>query len=131
MATTPETRVPTFGFLQIVAPLLAPKTITGAYTLDTSPPTVPGGVALFDCVILCNFSAAHAVTLPATHLAGRLFIVTDVAGNAATDHITITPQSGDINGSSTYAISDNQGSVVILDDGTNYWVIAGYDGTPI
>jgi hypothetical protein len=97
-------------------------TITNTYTVDSG--TYP------DCVVLCNFSAAKAVTLPA-HSLGRVLAFKDIAGNASTNNITLTPASGNIDGFSTYVLNLNKAGVLLVDDGTNYWVIAAYNGTVI
>jgi len=97
-------------------------TKTGAYTCDSS--------AQGDYVVLCNFSAAHAVTLPPA-TSGRVIKVKDIAGNAATDNITITPASGTIDGASTYVLNLNHAGVELTCDGTNWWVTAEYNGTVI
>jgi hypothetical protein len=97
-------------------------TVTNTYTLDSG--KVP------DVVVLCNFSAGKTVTAPAPTL-GRIFAIVDIAGNAATDNITVAAASGNIQGGSTYAISDNKAGVVFVGDGTNFWVLCAYNGTLI
>lgn len=97
-------------------------TITNTYTLDSG--TYP------DTVVLCNFSSAHSVTLPTT-TAGRTAFIKDIAGNASTNNITITPAAGNVDGASTYVINLNHASVELISDGANWWVLAEYNGTVI
>jgi hypothetical protein len=96
--------------------------ITNTYTVDSG--SYP------DCVVLCNLGAAKTITLPTPTL-GRVLIFRDIAGNAATYNITLSAASGNVEGGSTYAISDNKGGVILVSDGTNFWVAAGYTGTVI
>lgn len=107
---------------QLAGMYLNVTTVTNTYTVDSG--TYP------DTVILCNLSAAKTITLPSPK-AGRVLFVADIAGNAATDNITLSASSGNVQGGSTYAISDNKGAVMIVGDGTNFWVVAGYNGTLI
>jgi hypothetical protein len=103
-----------YGLLGIGGGLLANQvTKTTAYTCDSG--SVP------DYVVLCNFSAAHAITLPAVS-SGRVIRVKDIAGNAATYAITVTPASGNVDGQSNYIIQVNHGAVELTCDGTNWWV---------
>ena len=88
-------------------------TITNTYTLDSG--------ASPDEVVFCNFSAAKTVTLPAVS-AGRRVIIKDVAGNAVTNNITISPASGTIDGVGSKLIATNYGSLTITSDGTNWWI---------
>lgn len=112
-----------YGLLGIGGGLLAnAATKTTTYVCDSG--SVP------DYVVLCNFSAAHPVTLPAA-TSGRVIKVKDIAGNAATDNITITPASGTIDGASTYVLNLNHAGVELTCDGTNWWVTAEYNGTVI
>jgi hypothetical protein len=98
-------------------------TTTGAYTFDSG--TYP------DVVVLCNFTGAgHAVTLP-TNTLGRICFIKDIAGTAGTDNITVTPAAGDIDGSATYVINLAHGGILVAGDGSNWWVLAAYNGTVI
>jgi hypothetical protein len=88
-------------------------TKTTAYTLDSG--SVP------DHTVFCNLSAAHVMTLPPS-TKGRVVRIKDIAGNAATYNITITPASGTVEGGTTYVLNANYGSVDLTCDGTNWWV---------
>ena len=75
-------------------------------------------------------SAAFALTLPApatsgaTANVGHEYTIKDVAGNAATFNITITPASGLIDGAASLVLANNYDSVNVVSDGTNYWITA-------
>ena len=56
---------------------------------------------------------------------------TDSGALAGTNNITLTPASGTINGAATYVININKASVVLVGDGTNWFVWASYNGTVI
>lgn len=93
--------------------------------------TSSGDVAAADLanmsLILINkdSGAATGITLPAAGYVGQSWIIADAKGDAATNNITITPASGNINGSSTYVIDENYGVIQLLWDGTNYTAFGG------
>jgi hypothetical protein len=90
-------------------------------------------VATTDYVVEVNktVGAATTVNLPATPTTGTNFYILDGKGDANTNNITITPASGNINGSTTYVINLAKGCVEIMYDGTQWVVIAEYNGTVI
>lgn len=96
----------------------------GARVATTSPVTVS---ATTDSVIITELSSpgAVAVNLPAG-VTGQLFLIVDGTGDAESNNITITPNSGNINGSSTLVLNRNRQGVVIVYDGTEWKVIAEY-----
>ena len=54
----------------------------------------------------------------------RIFIVKDIAGNAAANNITISLEtSGTIDGAAYFVINGNYNSVTLMIDGTNGYVI--------
>ena len=63
--------------------------------------------------------------------AGRVLRIKDIAGNAGTDNITVTPNTGTIDGSATYVLNINKAGVELTSDGTNWFVTAEYNGTVI
>lgn len=87
---------------------------------------VTAAMLLNKSCLLCNKTsgAATAVALPAMQYVGQGLIVVDAKGDAATNAITITPASGNINGSATYVISENYGSICLIWDGTNFTAFA-------
>ena len=113
----------TSGAVQIVGgQRVTTRTIASTGTVDST--------ATSDFQIFCNFSAAGSVTLPVP-TAGRVLRIKDIAGNAGTDNITVTPNTGTIDGSATYVLNINKAGVELTSDGTNWFVTAEYDGTVI
>lgn len=70
-----------------------------------------------------TIGAATTVTIPAAVATGsrRALFVIDAKGDAATNNITITPASGNINGTTSYVLSENYGAVMLIDD-TGEWI---------
>jgi len=70
-------------------------------------------------------AAVTALTLPTAQTkSGRLIIVKDAAGNAATNNITIDTQGSEtIDGAATYVINTNYGKVTLYSDGSNWYAI--------
>lgn len=79
--------------------------------------TVSGTADYFICVNK-SAGAATAVNLPATPATGLTYLIKDCKGDAATNNITVTPNAGNIDGSGTYVISNNYGSVAVTYNGT-------------
>lgn len=83
--------------------------------ISFNPRTVSANYApqSFDCYIsVTTTSGAITISLPNTpSLGGQWFIVKDNAGDAATNHITVTTVGGVINidGATTYVINTNYG----------------------
>lgn len=74
-----------------------------------------------DNIIFVNTSAARTLTLPAP-TNGRLLIIKDSTGNAATNNITINPNASEtIDGASSFIISFNWGEVQLQSNGTNWF----------
>jgi hypothetical protein len=76
--------------------------------------TSPVTLVASDFCVMSNLSVAGAVAvnLP-TGVDGMLFAIGDAKGDAASNNITITPASGNINGASTYVINRNKGFVLV------------------
>jgi hypothetical protein len=91
-----------------------------AYTADST---------LSDYAILLT-GTANAQTLPPA-TAGRVVVYKDSAGNAAAQNKTLTPAAGTIDGAATYVLNVNNGAIVLLSDGANWFVIGSYNGTVI
>jgi hypothetical protein len=72
-------------------------------------------------------SGGLTITLPTPTVNedGRLIIIKDSVGTAATDPITVDTLSGaaDIDGSPSYVINTNYGSLRIVAYGTNYHIV--------
>lgn len=82
-------------------------------------------VAHLDDIIIVNktVGAATTVNLPANPLKGREYIIKDGKGDAGANNITITPASGNIDGSATYVISSNYGKAKVMYNGTQWNVV--------
>ena len=83
----------------------------GTIRIATSTPVT---VSSTDFTVLSNLSVAGAVafTLPAG-IDKTIYVIGDTKGDAQTNNVTITPASGNINGSSTYVIKNNYGVVAL------------------
>lgn len=68
-------------------------------------------------------TSALTITLPtAADNAGKMYIVHDEGGNAATNNITIATEGSEtINGSSTITLSSNDGTERLYNNGTNWF----------
>lgn len=76
-------------------------------------------------VAVTDTTAARTLTLPAANTipAGKMFVVKDASGGAATHNITVSRSGSDtIDGGTTAVISTNYGVVRLMSNGTN-----GYD----
>lgn len=82
-------------------------------------------VAKTDYIVVVNKSsgAATTVNLPSSPVTGQKFIIKDGKGDAATNNITITPASGNIDGAATFVIAVNYGGVEIAYNGTQWNVL--------
>lgn len=80
--------------------------------------------ATTDYFICLNKSsgAATVVNLPASPTAGQTYLVKDCKGDAQTNAITITPNSGTIDGASTFIINTNHGSAAVTFTGGEWAV---------
>lgn len=91
------------------------RSITGSLTVDTTST---------DHYILANTtSAALTVTLPAP-VRGRRFKIKDSGGVAGTNNITVSPHSTEkIDGAASQTIATNYGSLSLISDGTNWFLV--------
>lgn len=89
--------------------------------------TAAGGVAVVttDYIVVINKSsgAATTVTLPSSVTTGDTYIIKDGKGDANTNNITVTPSSGNIDGSSTYVMNINYQSITVVYNGVQWNVI--------
>ena len=76
-------------------------------------------------ILMHGMSAGRTVNIPAAQCnSGRVLIVKDRDGTAATHNITIaTGGSETIDGGATHTISTNRGSVTLISDGSNWFII--------
>jgi len=102
--------------LKLLAGLVVNRTATAAnLTLDVDDYYI--GVT--------STAAARTITLPTAAVsAGKSYIIKDESGGALTNNITIdTETSETIDGVNTYVISSNYGSVTVICDGTNWFIV--------
>jgi hypothetical protein len=91
-------------------------------TISASTYTVDTNSQLSDLVIFTDSTSnAINITLP-TPTNGRFLIIKDKTGQAGTHNITLTASSGNIDGSGTYVLSTNFASVILIADGSNFFV---------
>ena len=78
-----------------------------------------------DGVIFVNktVGAATVVNLYASPSSGATMVIKDGKGDAGTNNITLTPNAGNIDGSSTFVIGTNYQSATIVYNGTQWNVI--------
>lgn len=82
-----------------------------------------------DIVIVAKTSgAATVVNLPATPTTGVTFEIRDGKGDAATNNITITPASGNINGAATLVLDKNYAAVEVTYNGTEWSAVVSTAG---
>lgn len=104
-----------YGLVNLGAGITLPiRTITTSYIIDTS-----GS----DYTILCNSGAAINLTLPLNTSLGRVLVIKDISGNAATNPITILPHaSEEIEGLAVnYILETNNGTLVLQSDVSGNW----------
>ncbi len=89
----------------------------------TSPETI---------IAYTSLTAARTVTLPtAVNIAGRLYVIKDETGSAATYNISVaTTSSQTIDGATSKVVADNYGWLVLYSDGANWKVWASSQPLP-
>jgi hypothetical protein len=87
--------------------------------------TVTSADILVDDLFLeINVSNAVSLTLPKSPPIGTNFIIKDSSGNASSNNITVIASTGNtVQGSANTIINANFGSVKVIYDGTNKWLI--------
>lgn len=92
------------------------------FTVTTATYTVDSG-STADYQIFCNRSGTIAITLP-TPTNGRVLIIKDISGAAATNNITISQHASEkIDGANTYVLNFNYESITLTSDGTNWFAV--------
>tara|TARA_B100000424_G_scaffold216128_1_gene174124 strand:+ start:186 stop:569 length:384 start_codon:yes stop_codon:yes gene_type:complete len=77
-----------------------------------------------DLFIDVNVSNAVTLTLPPSPPIGTNYIIKDSSGSAGTNNITVSANTGNtVQGSASTSITTDFGSVQIIYDGTNKWLI--------
>jgi hypothetical protein len=69
-------------------------------------------------------STANTINLPNAPKTNEIFVVKDRTGNASTNNITVTTPGGAVlfDGSTSFVIDSNYGSIQVIFNGTNYEV---------
>ncbi len=69
-------------------------------------------------------AGGDSVTLPSAVTAGngRVYVIKDESGTAATNNITVSSASGNIDGVSTFVMTTNYQSITVHSDGTNWFI---------
>ena len=95
-------------------------------TVDVTNAMSPYTVKVADKIISCKTSTgAITLQLQAANLAGdgKLYIIKDEDGSAATNNITILPAAGEtIDGESELIVSNDDGSASIYSNGENFFI---------
>lgn len=97
---------------------------TATYTINSSHP---------DYYIYVAYSSTGActITMP-TPTAGATYYIKDTGGLASTNNITIVHNALEkIDGANSYVLNLNHASVQLGSDGTNWFVMSAYSGTPV
>jgi hypothetical protein len=101
-------------------------TITGSiigYSI-TTPGSYPYTANPTDGIILVNTSSsANTINLPSSPTNGLPLYIKDNSGNAVTHNITLSPASGNIDGSASYVMNTNYGCATVVYSGTQWLVI--------
>lgn len=99
---------------------LADDVIAGVRTALVTPVTVD----IHDETVVTNLTSAGAVavSLPNALPIGKIVDIVDGKGDAGTNNITVTPQSGSINGSGTAVIASNYGALRLQKVTASLWV---------
>lgn len=80
-------------------------------------------------IAITDTSVARAVTISTEDIQSgstanpRIFVIKDESGGAGTNNITVSGESGNIDGVASVAITGNYESITIYADGTNLWII--------
>jgi hypothetical protein len=108
--------------------------LPGQINWNTTPQT-SGFTAVAYGGYFCNTtSAAFTVTLPSSPTRGQFVVIVDYAGTAATNNITVSPNGGNINSTSSNAVlaTNRQGITFTYIDATQGWLASSnvYGGNP-
>ena len=118
------------GKLKVNSPIISGGTLL-IKKIDVGAADYNPSILTSDYIITTDTTlAARAVTISTedrdtgSATAPRVFTISDVAGNAGTNNITVSLEtSGNINGSASYTINTNYNSITLMIDGTNGTVI--------
>jgi hypothetical protein len=90
----------------------------------TNVTSTPYVVLSTDEYLSVNMSTVKTIQLPDSPSTGRFFAIKDRTGQATSNNMTITTVGGvvEIDGSTTYVINQDYGSVLLMFNGTSYEV---------
>ena len=95
-------------------------------TIDVTSAMSPYAVKVSDRILSCKtLTGDITIQLPSANFAGdgKLYIIKDEDGNAATNNIAILPAAGEtIDGESELVISNDDGSASIYSNGENFFI---------
>ena len=89
----------------------------------TAPGAYPYTTLATDNVIIVDTTSARTITPLASPSIGQVHRIKDNVGSAAANNITITPSGKNIDGSASYIINTNYGSIDIVYNGTQWNVL--------
>jgi len=98
------------------------NTTSGRVVNVTSPGAYPYTTLTTDYVILVDTSVARTINLIASPVTGTTYRIKDAVGSAGNNNITIVPNAGNIDGSSSLVLTANYGSVDVVYSGTQWGV---------
>jgi len=99
------------------------RTAKGAENYDPSILTTDLIIAMTDTSAPRNVVISTEDIQSGSTTKPRIFIIKDEGGQAGTNNITISGETGNIDGAASFAIANNYGSITIYADGTNLWII--------
>ena len=84
----------------------------------------PYTITATDQTVEVSDTSAPRTVLLSSPVSGRRITIRDTGGNAAANNITINGSGATIDGATTFTIQKNNGSVVLVADGTNWFTEA-------
>lgn len=66
---------------------------------------------------------AYTINLPASPLTDDYVVIKDAAGSAAANNKTVSGNGNNIDGAANHVINSDYGSVTVVFDGTNWFVV--------
>lgn len=105
-----------------VARYLGQITLTKAFGTNYTASAGDYTVLRSDCIIgITSTAAARTVTMPASGMEiGQMWIIKDESGACATNNITVSGNGANIDGSASYVININYGSISLYWDGSAF-----------
>ena len=104
-------------WIPVDLPLGVNRNVHAVIVFANSPFTI---LATHDFIPVNVTGGAITINLPASPVLGKGFTISHVAGNAATNNITISGNGHTILGSGTFVINTNFQTLTVVFDGTNW-----------